>query len=334
MKKQGIIKISIGVVIGLLMAFLLRPISEPIEIAMTQRQFTISFTCIVLGALCGVLVHYLLDEKIRKKSEVSKEQKSVDIGKSKGVTILLMAIGGLIIGFVMRPEIPIIGQKVPFASVISRGVISEGVEMGTYGQMAKEAFNVMILWGIIGGIVGFFLTFKLKFDYIKYIGKNIRTGISVCLNYIIFKQKIVVIMILLALSIRVTVSPEGSTIILYGILGGLVGGLASFGVSKVNKRTLSEKRMRRLIKKRTRFSMLDYVNYRVLWLTIEHSIIHQEIGDIMGLLGIMFISSILPSAIILWILGVSFIQAIGIWLVVTFIYYSVVDCVKKVYIVV
>jgi len=266
MKKQGIIKILIGVVIGLVIAFLLRPANGLVENSIMESQLITTFTCIILGGLCGAFVQYLLDKRNRNKAKVSKLRTAISVCLKyilfKQKLVVIMIILGLILGFTVRPVDSLTKTKATFADTMNRGA-----------ELKKQ-----------DNIIGYDLAVK-------------------SLN----------------------------TMVLCGVLGALLGGLSAFGMTKIKKRSLSEERMKRLTKKRTRFSFLDYLNYRVLWLTIEQSIEDKEIGDIIGILGVMFISSIIPCMIINWILGIGFTQMLGIWMLVTFIYYSIVDSVKKVY---
>ncbi|MBU2807577.1 hypothetical protein HF285_04680 [Acidithiobacillus ferrooxidans F221] len=68
-----------------------------------------------------------------------------------------LAFVGIILGFLFRPAIPILGQ-LPFPVVITGGIALHGI--GKLAQSyAQESLEYMIGGGIIGGVVGYFFRY-------------------------------------------------------------------------------------------------------------------------------------------------------------------------------
>src|ERR1035438_3088989 len=65
--------------------------------------------------------------------------------------IILGLILGALIGFLLRPSAPLVGQ-LPFSVVISRGNNLTGVEV-LLKPLAEQSFNYMIAWALVGGVV-------------------------------------------------------------------------------------------------------------------------------------------------------------------------------------
>lgn len=65
--------------------------------------------------------------------------------------IILGLILGALIGFLLRPSAPLVGQ-LPFSVVISRGNNLTGVEV-LLKPLAEQSFNYVIAWALVGGAV-------------------------------------------------------------------------------------------------------------------------------------------------------------------------------------
>ena len=69
------------------------------------------------------------------------------------IGFLWFFIGGLI-GFIIRPSVPLVG-KLSFDTVLSRGENLDLVQMALLGPTARASFNLMIesaLIGLVGGL--------------------------------------------------------------------------------------------------------------------------------------------------------------------------------------
>lgn len=71
------------------------------------------------------------------------------------IEAFMLAFLGIILGFLFRPAIPIIGQ-LPFSVVITGGIDLHGIGEITRSY-AQESLEYMIGSGIIGGVIGYFL---------------------------------------------------------------------------------------------------------------------------------------------------------------------------------
>ena len=69
--------------------------------------------------------------------------------------ILLGGIIGVVVGFLFRPSIPILGQ-LPFETVITRGSNLSGLDLLLKGA-AETSFNYMLVGGLIGAGLGWLI---------------------------------------------------------------------------------------------------------------------------------------------------------------------------------
>jgi hypothetical protein len=75
--------------------------------------------------------------------------------KSKGLALgLVGAILGGLVGFLLRPSVPILGQ-LPFGTVISRGTNLHGLDQ-ILVSTAETSFNYLLAGVIAGAVLGFF----------------------------------------------------------------------------------------------------------------------------------------------------------------------------------
>lgn len=71
------------------------------------------------------------------------------MSREKGA--LLGAVLGGLVGFLLRPSLPLIGQ-LPFSTVITRGSNLSGIDM-LLKSTAEESFNYMVIGVIVGAVV-------------------------------------------------------------------------------------------------------------------------------------------------------------------------------------
>lgn len=71
------------------------------------------------------------------------------MSREKGA--LLGAVLGGLVGFLLRPSLPLIGQ-LPFSTVITRGSNLSGIDM-LLKSTAEQSFNYMVIGVIVGAIV-------------------------------------------------------------------------------------------------------------------------------------------------------------------------------------
>ena len=72
---------------------------------------------------------------------------------------ILGLIAGGLIGYVMRPAAPLIGQ-LPFKAVISRGASLQGLEQ-LLVPLAQRSFNSMLSGALLGIVAGILVTHLL-----------------------------------------------------------------------------------------------------------------------------------------------------------------------------
>ena len=70
--------------------------------------------------------------------------------KTENGAILGAVLGGLI-GFLLRPSLPLIGQ-LPFRTVITRGSELSGLDV-ILKSTAEQSFNYMLIGAIVGAVV-------------------------------------------------------------------------------------------------------------------------------------------------------------------------------------
>ncbi|HEY6352579.1 MAG TPA: hypothetical protein VI636_24550 [Candidatus Angelobacter sp.] len=70
--------------------------------------------------------------------------------KTENGAILGAVLGGLI-GFLLRPSLPLIGQ-LPFSTVITRGSNLSGLDV-ILKSTAEQSFNYMLIGAIVGAVV-------------------------------------------------------------------------------------------------------------------------------------------------------------------------------------
>ncbi|HEY6251632.1 MAG TPA: hypothetical protein VI685_16870 [Candidatus Angelobacter sp.] len=69
----------------------------------------------------------------------------------RGSGALLGAVLGGLVGFLLRPSLPLIGQ-LPFSTVITRGSNLSGVDV-VLKSTAEQSFNYMVIGAIVGAVV-------------------------------------------------------------------------------------------------------------------------------------------------------------------------------------
>ncbi len=62
---------------------------------------------------------------------------------------------GALLGYLLRPSIPIIGQQLPFATVITGGAGLEGLDSILKG-IAQRSLGYVVIGAVLGGVVGYF----------------------------------------------------------------------------------------------------------------------------------------------------------------------------------
>jgi len=77
--------------------------------------------------------------------------------KAMGLGGVVGALVGGIIGFLLRPSVPLIGQ-LDFGAVISRGSNLRGMDQ-LLVSTAETSFNYLVVGAIIGGMIGFGATY-------------------------------------------------------------------------------------------------------------------------------------------------------------------------------
>ena len=89
--------------------------------------------------------------KLQAKLPVANpESKQVSNFITAGVAI------GALIGFLLRPSVPLIGQ-LPFTAVITRGGSLQGLDQ-ILVPAAQTSFNYLLVGGIVGAVAGFLAT--------------------------------------------------------------------------------------------------------------------------------------------------------------------------------
>ena len=78
--------------------------------------------------------------------------------KSK-LTIAGLLIGS-VVGFLLRPSVPLMGQ-LPFTAVVTRGANLQGLDQLLLGY-ARTSFNYLIAGMILGAIVGMIVAFVIS----------------------------------------------------------------------------------------------------------------------------------------------------------------------------
>lgn len=71
------------------------------------------------------------------------------MSREKGA--LLGAVLGGLVGFLLRPSLPLIGQ-LPFSTVITRGSNLSGIDM-LLKSTAEQSFNYLVIGVIVGAVV-------------------------------------------------------------------------------------------------------------------------------------------------------------------------------------
>jgi hypothetical protein len=69
-----------------------------------------------------------------------------------------VAVGGLV-GFLVRPSVPLMGQ-LPFITVVTRGANLRGLDQLLTGY-ARTSFNYLVAGIIVGAVIGMILGFVL-----------------------------------------------------------------------------------------------------------------------------------------------------------------------------
>jgi len=78
-------------------------------------------------------------------------------------TRLAIAAGvllGGVVGFLLRPSLPLVGQ-LPFTTVVTRGANLEGLDQFLLGY-ARTSFNYLIAGVVLGAVVGLIAAFVLS----------------------------------------------------------------------------------------------------------------------------------------------------------------------------
>ena len=76
-----------------------------------------------------------------------------------GITIVGLMIG-VVVGFLLRPSVPFIGQ-LPFTTVITRGGNLQGLDQLLIGY-ARTSFNYLIAGIVVGAVVGLIAAFVIS----------------------------------------------------------------------------------------------------------------------------------------------------------------------------
>jgi hypothetical protein len=100
-----------------------------------------------VAALCVVgLVTYLIIKNVRAGIVLRPDARTV------GGSIMGLAAGG-VIGFLLRPTIPLLGGQLPFTTIIRRGANLEG-EAQTLIPFAQTSFNYLLAGALAGALLG------------------------------------------------------------------------------------------------------------------------------------------------------------------------------------
>jgi hypothetical protein len=81
------------------------------------------------------------------------------LSMKSGITIVGLMIGG-VVGFLLRPSLPFIGQ-LPFTTVITRGGNLQGLDQLLIGY-ARTSFNYLIVGIVVGAVVGLIAAFVMS----------------------------------------------------------------------------------------------------------------------------------------------------------------------------
>jgi ABC-type Fe3+ transport system permease subunit len=105
--------------------------------------------------LLFILAYFLLIRpQQRRRAQSEREGQGIprSVGNAGiGLWILVGFFVGSLIGYLVRPSIPIIGQ-LPFESVVSRGSTLRGADQ-LFISVAQSSFNYLLFGGIVGGLV-------------------------------------------------------------------------------------------------------------------------------------------------------------------------------------
>jgi hypothetical protein len=72
--------------------------------------------------------------------------------KTRGWSGLGLVAGGFV-GFLLRPGVPLLGTKLPFGVVITRGAALTGFDQ-LLVPLAQSSFDYLLAGAVIGGVVG------------------------------------------------------------------------------------------------------------------------------------------------------------------------------------
>jgi FHS family L-fucose permease-like MFS transporter len=103
----------------------------------------------LMPAICYVYIAYF---GFSRPTELNLEPASGRERGAKRMIILVGAVIGGLVGFLLRPSVPLIGQ-LPFGTVITRGSNLSGLDLLLKGA-AETSCNYMLVGALIGGAIG------------------------------------------------------------------------------------------------------------------------------------------------------------------------------------
>ena len=80
--------------------------------------------------------------------------------KNNRFAIAAGALLGGVVGFLLRPSVPLVGQ-LPFTTVVTRGGNLEGLDQFLLGYV-RTSFNYLIAGVVLGAVVGLIAAFVLS----------------------------------------------------------------------------------------------------------------------------------------------------------------------------
>src|SRR5512138_1152562 len=81
-----------------------------------------------------------------------------------GMIVFWCVVGGFagaLLGYLLRPSVPLIGQ-LPFNAVITRGGSLGELDRLLLTSTAEESFNYLVLGGLIGAGIGAFIGYRQR----------------------------------------------------------------------------------------------------------------------------------------------------------------------------
>lgn len=340
-----------GIFLGIILGFIFYPSKSILQESTSYRTSLMFFTTIILGCLVSSCILIYKDKSIKSKVFTAQSNTLKDIFTSSS-----MALTGLVIGYLLTPKISILNGRLPLESFFDTSVNSLSLPTDLIGTFPREVLIIMLLWTAIGSIFGYILSrkfdrpfgfllilwtafmevlsfllllwkrFSYHFRFLTIIREKINQKVSFLLNLILFKFRFLTLSITSCILLFLYISSRNSTP--NEIMNGSVlcisfvtfGLLSTMAIDNTENIDLTSKRI--LDKYILKHRFLDYINPKILWITLEFTDIKISFEDVVSIFFLLFLSSIIPSVILMLIFKLSYIACIVFFIHLTFLYYS------------